>query len=101
MTIFRSVGPVISTRRSSNSSGIGATVQAVFRICSVSGRNAGNSPRSNASLAVAPCLEQSQPGGPEARIERTEKFNCFRGQYLRSGFIERSGNVRDGNGSGH
>src|SRR5579885_484808 len=44
ITIFRSGGPVISTRLSSKSAGIGATVQSADRMLSVSGRKSGNFP---------------------------------------------------------
>ncbi len=47
MTILRSVGPVISTRRSSRSSGRGATVQSRARTLAVSARKSGRSPASN------------------------------------------------------
>ena len=40
--ILRSTGPVISTRRSSRSAGIGATVQSPSRIAFVSGRKSGS-----------------------------------------------------------
>ena len=44
MIILRSTGPVISTRRSSKSLGIGATVHSESRIACVSGRKSGFSP---------------------------------------------------------
>ena len=47
MIILRSVGPVISTRRSSSSGGIGATTQDSSRMPSVSGGNDGKSPPSS------------------------------------------------------
>jgi len=46
MTIFRSTGPVISTRRSSSPGGIGATFHSRVRISSVSGRKSGRTPES-------------------------------------------------------
>ena len=46
MTIFRSTGPVISTRRSWRSAGRGATVQLDSRTARVSGRKCGRSPAS-------------------------------------------------------
>ena len=44
MIILRSTGPVISTRRSCRSSGVGATRQSPSRTACVSARNAGRSP---------------------------------------------------------
>ena len=50
MTILRSTGPVISTRRSCRSAGTGATCHdASSRMCLVSGRKSGRSPASKAS----------------------------------------------------
>ena len=46
MTILRSVGPVISVRRSLRSAGIGATVQSDSRMCCVSARKSGSAPSS-------------------------------------------------------
>jgi hypothetical protein len=46
MIIFRSTGPVISTRRSIKSDGGAATTQFPSRIASVSGMNEGRSPAS-------------------------------------------------------
>src|SRR5436190_20236797 len=47
ITILRSVGPVISTRRSSMSPGIGAHFQSPSRICFVSGKKSSPSPSSS------------------------------------------------------
>src|SRR5215216_6457431 len=47
ITIFRSVGPVISTRRSRRSFGIGATFQFPSRTDLVSGRKSGSAPASS------------------------------------------------------
>ena len=44
MTIFRSTGPVISTRRSCSAAGTGSTRQSPSRTASVSGRKSGSSP---------------------------------------------------------
>ena len=49
ITIFRSVGPVISTRRSERSAGLGPTFQSPLRISTVLGRKFGNSPLSSCS----------------------------------------------------
>ncbi len=46
MIIFRSTGPVISTRRSRRSAGIGATVQSSSRIARVAGSKSGSAPAS-------------------------------------------------------
>ena len=45
MTIFGSVGPVISTRRSCNAAGSGATRQSPLRMAAVSSRKSGRPPR--------------------------------------------------------
>ena len=47
MTILRSTGPVISTRRSSRSGGIGATFQSASRMPRVSSRKSGSQPSSS------------------------------------------------------
>jgi len=47
ITIFRSTGPVISTRRSRRSCGRGATLQDPSRIVRASGRKSGRRPASN------------------------------------------------------
>ncbi len=47
ITIFRSTGPVISTRRSCKSFGSGAITQSPSRICFVSGRKSSFSPASS------------------------------------------------------
>src|SRR5436190_1285541 len=53
MIILRSTGPVISTRRSSRSFGIGAIFQVSSRTCRVCGRKAGSSPASNRAWRAA------------------------------------------------
>ena len=46
ITILRSTGPVISTRRSCKSPGMGATFQSAARMAAVSARKSGNLPAS-------------------------------------------------------
>ena len=53
ITILRSVGPVISTRRSSRSGGAGATRQSASRIDRVAPRKSGRSPSSSRSCRSA------------------------------------------------
>ena len=73
MTILRSTGPVISTRRSAIAGGYGATFQSASRIDAVSGRKSGSSPvrrpacRSprRASSSLAPAAELALELGQE------------------------------------
>ncbi len=65
--IFGSTGPVISTRRSWRSGGVGATLhESSSRTDAVSGRNPGSSPASNRVLALGAGGQQLHA----ARIER-------------------------------
>ena len=53
ITILRSVGPVISTRRSCRSRGTGPTLQSASRMAFVSGRKSGSLPASNSACRRA------------------------------------------------
>ena len=57
ITILRSTGPVISTRRSSRSFGIGATFHRSRRIFAVSASNVGSTPESSSPLPKPPIGE--------------------------------------------
>ena len=74
MIIFRSVGPVISTRRSCKSAGIGPTDQSVWRIAAVSGRKSGNLPASISRCRSARRSSRSSNCGTELADERFYKF---------------------------
>jgi len=63
---LRSVGPVISTRRSSKSLGCGATVQAELRIDAVSARNPASGQRQSYALV---CCEASSAHADEVRTD--------------------------------
>ena len=89
MTILRSTGPVISTRRSSRSLGIGATFQSPARICAVSLRKSGFSPASSRVLplpcarragagALARICARAPPGRP--RLRRQDLLECGLGK---------------------
>ncbi len=67
MIIFRSVGPVISTRRFSRSSGTGATVHSPRRICSVSARKSGNLPASKSRCRCRRRRSNSSRRGANSR----------------------------------
>jgi len=66
ITILRSVGPVISTRRSRRSFGCGAMLQLPSRMAFVSGRKSGSTPASKsfwraARFASSSCRRDSKP----------------------------------------
>ena len=110
MTILREVGPVISTRRSSRSSGMGATFQSPSRMALVSGKKSGSPPASHAAWRSArawsrrwrcasnrramAATNSSASGGEHALIAGFQgacnlnaagkgERNCFRHRYLR------------------
>ena len=65
ITIFRSVGPVISTRRSRSGSGTGSIVQSPSRISRVSGRKSGSSPAASRCCCSARVASSSRRRGPK------------------------------------
>ena len=67
MIIFRSIGPVISTRRSMRSAGMGATVQAASRTSSVSERKWGRSPASKRRCRSRRRSRRAATRGPKRR----------------------------------
>ena len=72
--IFRSTGPVISTRRSFRSAGAGATVQLRSRICRVSARKSGSAPSRSRALNL--CLRRWSSAfrrGPKCRASSSRK----------------------------
>src|SRR5208337_308805 len=70
MIILRSTGPVISTRRSLRSFGIGATFHSAWRIPAVSGRKSGNLP-----LSISCCT-----------VRRRASSSCRRGSNRTASF---------------
>ena len=67
ITIFRSTGPVISTRRSCSSAGTGATRQSLPRTSFVSGRKSGSSPSRSSSARSCLAASSSRRRGPNRR----------------------------------
>src|SRR5260221_7044699 len=67
MTIFLSVGPVISTFRTSRAAGAGATRQVPSRTAFVSGRNPSSAPRLSSSCRVARAASSSRRVGSNVR----------------------------------
>src|SRR5258708_5048687 len=73
MIIFRSTGPVISTRRSCRSAGTGAIVHSLVRICSVSGRKSGSLPESISACRCILLCNSSSRLAAKARIKVATK----------------------------
>ena len=73
ITILRSTGPVISTRRSAISSGVGATRQSPARMSAVSGRKSGSSPRMQALEPLCPPRQQLDPARAERALQIVEE----------------------------
>ncbi len=82
MTILRSTGPVISTRRSSRSLGTGAMRQSAARTAAVPGRKSGSSPASQAPLALRARLQQLQAPRIEAPVQARQQLQRKRRQHL-------------------
>ena len=78
ITILRSVGPVISTRRSRKSAGIGAHVQSPSRMCFVSGKKSSASPPSKRCLPLLPPLQTFQTTRAEISLEFCDKIERLR-----------------------
>ncbi len=83
MIILRSTGPVISTRRSSRSSGIGATRQSPARMSAVSARKSGVSPASKRCLPDVTCGEEFETPRVEAAVQLGQETQRLRGQDFR------------------
>ncbi len=73
MTILRSTGPVISTRRSAMSAGYGAQVQSASRTARVSARKSGSTPASSSAWRVARRASSSLRRPPNARCSFAAK----------------------------
>ncbi|MNV53746.1 hypothetical protein D3C71_1459040 [compost metagenome] len=71
ITIFGSVGPVISTRRSCSASGIGATRQSSSRRCAVSARKSGRPPPSKKACRARRACSRRWRSGSTARCSDT------------------------------
>ena len=67
MIILRSTGPVISTRRSCRSAGVGAIVQSLWRMLAVSGKKSGRSPASNLAWRSARACSKASRRPPNVR----------------------------------
>ena len=68
MTILRSTGPVISTRRQCSAAGIGAMRQSPSRIAAVSGKKSGRSPASRRAARSARAASKAWRRGSNARV---------------------------------
>ena len=73
MIILRSTGPVISTRRSIRSAGIGATCHSLLRICAVAVRNSGMAPLSISCWRARRSASSSRRRGSKARASLHRK----------------------------
>ena len=80
MTILRSVGPVISTRRSSRSFGIGATRQSDSRISARLGQEVRQLAGVQPTLALLAGLQQLRDPGAEPLDQGADEFQRLRGQ---------------------
>ena len=80
ITILRSVGPVISTRRSNKSGGIGAQTQLLSRIALVSGKKSSASPRSRAACRTCRFRRHSsrRPPKPRCNFATKPSASCVR-----------------------
>src|SRR5579863_2517471 len=74
--ILRSAGPVISTRRSCKSAGMGAMLQSLFRMCSVSGRKSGILPPSISACRCALRCRSSSRRSAKARTSVATKLSA-------------------------
>src|ERR1051325_2709680 len=77
ITILRSTGPVISTRRSIRSRGIGATRQSAPRTSAVLGRKVGRAPASNSRWRATRRFNKSRRRGSNRRARSAT--NCSAG----------------------
>ena len=78
MTILRSVGPVISTRRSCISAGTGATRQdGSSRMAAVSGKKSGSAPLSMAACLASRASSRSLRRAVNFRAKLGEEFDRF------------------------
>ena len=82
MIILRSAGPVISTRRSSRSAGIGATVQSPSRMSRRLGQEVGQLARIEALLPLAAQRQQAPARAVEAAVQLGEEVQRGRAQDL-------------------
>ena len=86
ITILRSTGPVISTRRSWRSAGVGATRQlGSSRTCCVSGRKSGSSPASIRACRSSRRSSSSARRGPSSRCKRGDEGEGVRSEDALSG----------------
>ena len=81
MIILRSVGPVISTRRSCRSAGIGATFQSAVAHRAGLGRKSGQFPRVDAGLALLAGGQQLLHAGAEPLDQFGEEGQRGLGQH--------------------
>jgi len=84
ITIFRSVGPVISTRRSRSGSGTGSIVQSRSRLPRL-GQEVWQLARAQPFLPLGAGREQLAPPRPEAPLELLDERHRFRSQHFLHG----------------
>ena len=80
ITILRSVGPVISTRRSIRSAGIGATVQSPARMLGGLGQEIGQRAGVERLLPLGPRGEQRLAAAVETAVEPGDEGERLGGQ---------------------
>jgi hypothetical protein len=84
MTILASVGPVISTRRSCRSAGVGPTRQSPSRTAAVSARKTGSTPASSSAWRGVASAQQLLAHGVEAAVERRHELQRPGGEHARA-----------------
>ena len=89
MTILRSTGPVISTRRSIRSAGIGATVHSLRADLGGLGKKIGKLAGVDLGLASLAPRQQLLPAGVELSRQAGQKAQSFRSQNLRLRIVYR------------
>ena len=82
MTILRSVGPVISTRRSTRPGAGSAHRQSPPRTSAVSGRKSGSAPAASSASRRARACSSSSRRGPNSRCSAGEQLQRLGGQHL-------------------
>ena len=83
ITIFRSTGPVISTRRSWSSAGTGATRQSPSRTPRVSRQEVGQLAFAQPLRPLVARGEQLLPARAEASLQLGQELDCLRGEHGR------------------
>ena len=93
MVIFASVGPVISTRRSTSPGAGSATRQSPSRMSSRLGQEPERAAGGELRLALLAGLEQLQPPGVERPVQVCQETLSFFSEDLGESVVNRSGNL--------